>query len=137
MSPPPPHHLPDSFDNPGSDESSLMLGATCRRAGGDSRWSRACSSTTSPPPFTSSFSQDPDIKGRWSETMKLQVRCQLPFETKHSPNPGKTQPVPGIRTNKVEPREEWWGRGGKSGEEKIFTVHVDDMASAEKTPNQF
>lgn len=50
--------------------------------------------------------------------MKLQVRCQLPFETKHSPNPGKTQPVPGIRTNKEELKGEWqrsgegWGGGG-------------------------
>lgn len=64
--------------------------------------------------------REPDIKGRWSETMKLQVRCQLPFETKHSPNPGKTRPVPGIRTNKEEPREEWERRrrreeGGKGG----------------------
>lgn len=54
---------------------------------------------------------DPDIKGRWSETMKLQVRCQLPFETKHSPNPGKTWLVPGIRTNKEEPKAEWTRRG--------------------------
>lgn len=59
---------------------------------------------------------DPDIKGRWSETMKLQVRCQLPFETKHSPNPGKTQPVPGIRTNKEELRKEWQGREGREEE---------------------
>lgn len=39
--------------------------------------------------------------------MKLQVRCQLPFETKHSPNPGKTELVPGIRANKEEPKGEW------------------------------
>lgn len=63
------------------------------------------SSLRIPPP-----NQDPDIKGRWSETMKLQVRCQLPFETKHSPNPGKTQPVPGIRTNKEELKGEWQKR---------------------------
>ena len=73
--------------------------------------------------------RDPDIKGRWSETMKLQVRCQLPFETKHSPNPGKTQPVPGIRTNKEE-----LGRGrmaekrGKSSGGGGFTGRVDNMA---------
>lgn len=48
--------------------------------------------------------------------MKLQVRCQLPFETKHSPNPGKTQPVPGIRTNKEELRKEWQGREGREEE---------------------
>lgn len=67
---------------------------------------------------------DPDIKGRWSETMKLQVRCQLPFETKHSPNPGKTWLVPGIRTNKEEPRAEWT-RGGRGG----FPGCVDNPAS--------
>lgn len=81
-------------------------------------------------PSYPNLNQDPDIKGRWSETMKLQVRCQLPFETKHSPNPGKTQPVPGIRTNKVGLREEWQRRGGKSSEEGGFTGHVDNMASA-------
>lgn len=49
--------------------------------------------------------------------MKLQVRCQLPFETKHSPNPGKTRPVPGGRTNKEELQGEWWRRGeGVEGE---------------------
>lgn len=62
--------------------------------------------------------------------MKLQVRCQLPFETKHSPNPGKTQPVPGIRTNKEELRKEWQGReGGKRSEGGGFTGHVDNMVS--------
>lgn len=48
--------------------------------------------------------------------MKLQVRCQLPFETKHSPNPGKTQPVSGIRTNKEELRKEWQRRAGREEE---------------------
>lgn len=62
--------------------------------------------TVSSPPHPGPI-RDPDIKGRWSETMKLQVRCQLPFETKHSPNPGKTQRVPGIRTNKMELKGEW------------------------------
>lgn len=54
--------------------------------------------------------------------MKLQVRCQLPFETKHSPNPGKTRPVPGIRTNKEQPKAEWKG-GGVAGP-------VDKLASS-------
>lgn len=60
--------------------------------------------------------------------MKLQVRCQLPFETKHSPNPGKTQPVPGIRTNKEELEEEWQRRGRRSGGGG-FTGRVDNLAS--------
>lgn len=52
--------------------------------------------------------------------MKLQVRCQLPFETKHSPNPGKTELVPGIRTNKEELKGEWQrsGGGGERGVEE-------------------
>lgn len=60
--------------------------------------------------------------------MKLQVRCQLPFETKHSPNPGKTQPVPGIRTNKEELKAEWQ----QEEEEEVgggFTGPVDNIAS--------
>lgn len=64
--------------------------------------------------------------------MKLQVRCQLPFETKHSPNPGKTQPVPGIRTNKEELKGEWQKKGGGGGERSGgggFTGRVDNMAS--------
>lgn len=69
--------------------------------------------------------REPDIKDRWSETMKLQARCQLPFETKHSPNPGKTRPVPGIRTNKEELEEE--RRRGRSG--GGFTGRVDNLAS--------
>ena len=73
------------------------------------RQQRACSST---PPHPGP-NRDPDIKGRWSETMKLQVRCQLPFETKHSPNPGKTQPVCGIRTNKEELKGELQRREGR------------------------
>lgn len=51
--------------------------------------------------------------------MKLQQRCQLPFETKHSPNPGKTRLVPGIRTNKEELRGGLWrSRGAEEVEEK-------------------
>lgn len=73
--------------------------------------------------------RDPDIKGRWSETMKLQVRCQLPFETKHSPNPGKTQLVPGIRTNKEELKGEWQRRRGRRSGGGGFTGRVDNLAS--------
>lgn len=51
--------------------------------------------------------------------MKLQVRCQLPFETKHSPNPGKTELVPGIRTNKEELKGEWQRSGGGGGERGV------------------
>lgn len=61
--------------------------------------------------------------------MKLQVRCQLPFETKHSPNPGKTQPVPGIRTNKEELKGEWQRRGEKRSGGGGFTGRVDNIAS--------
>lgn len=77
----------------------------------------ACSSTPSLFPPHPGPNRDPDIKGRWSETMKLQVRCQLPFETKHSPNPGKTELVPGIRTNKEELKGEWQRSGGGEKEE--------------------
>lgn len=75
--------------------------------------------------------RDPDIKGRWSETMKLQVRCQLPFETKHSPNPGKTRLVPGIRTNKEEPKAEWrrGGKGRASGLRWQSSIRIKDPNS--------
>lgn len=65
--------------------------------------------------------------------MKLQVRCQLPFETKHSPNPGKTELVPGIRTNKEELKGEWQRSGGGGGRKRSggggFTGRVDNIAS--------
>lgn len=55
--------------------------------------------------------------------MKLQVRCQLPFETKHSPNPGKTRPVPGIKTNKEELKAEWRRRRGVGeGFQAVLTI---------------
>lgn len=62
--------------------------------------------------------------------MKLQVRCQLPFETKHSPNPGKTQPAPGIRTNKEELKGEYGGEGGdRENGRGGLTGRVDDVKS--------
>lgn len=100
----------------GSHETSLMLRKqVLHRAGRDSR--QSMQQRRFPPHPRPN--RDPDIKGRWSETMKLQVRCQLPFETKHSPNPGKTRPVPGIRTNKEELREaRWRRRRGEGGVEE-------------------
>jgi len=131
--PSPCHHLPhplDFFDKPGFAWDVIHVQKNTQAG-----WKRLTVEHAAVERFSlflsySNLNQDPDIKGRWSETMKLQVRCQLPFETKHSPNPGKTQPVPGIRTNKVELREEWQGRGGKSNEGGGFTAHVDNMASA-------
>lgn len=114
-----------------------------RRAGRDSRAEHAAAHTSTSIVSLSPLrilapTPDPDIKGRWSETMKLQVRCQLPFETKHSPNPGKTQPVPGIRTNKEELKgrmaEERGGGGGFYGPCWQYGISIKGPKSALNYP---